>query len=227
MRTLLTIIETLCGASLGLLGIIVKRLTISLRRFLIVFVTCVLLLTVGINGFLNEKREGKLKDEIEKVNGKLGETNDKLGEANDILVEIRNQFFGDRGEQVMESPKEVLLAQTQETSSNVRIIVPQDGSILPWLQIVEGTVADTDAEVWVIVHPMEVSDFWVQPRVTVRKDGAWNVCAYIGSGPDSDIGKQFEIMAVANPKYKLNEWYILGSWPDAQWSSQVITVTRE
>ncbi len=78
-----------------------------------------------------------------------------------------------------------------------------------------------------VVHPMEVSEYWVQPPVTVKKDGTWRVMIYIGRPGTIDVGKQFEIMAVANPKVKLNEGDKLRGWPEAQWKSEVIFVTRQ
>jgi hypothetical protein len=114
----------------------------------------------------------------------------------------------------LEGPKEFL-----------RITAPPDKAQIIERPFVEGTVADSRAKVWVIVHPMAVSDYWVQPSVNVRENGTWKVQVYIGKGPIG-IGEQFEIMAVANPKVELEEGNVLGGWPEAQWRSQVIEVTR-
>ena len=91
----------------------------------------------------------------------------------------------------------------------------------------EGTVTDSNVRVWVIVHPMEVSDYWVQPSITVKENGSWKVKIYIGRPGSVDVGKQFEIMAVANPKDNLKEGDVLSGWPEAQAKSQVIEVTRK
>lgn len=206
MRILLAIIEGLCWVILAIIGILARRLGSFLSLSLIVVMSCAFLMTVGINELLTEIREEELNDKID---------------------EIRNSLFRTTGELVMEAPEEVLLPPTHDTNSNIRIIVPQDGSLVSWRPYVEGTVADPYADVWVIVHPMEVSDFWVQPRVTVKKDGTWKVCVYIGSGPEKDVGKLFEMMAVANPTEELFEGKVLSGWPAAQLSSQVVTVTRE
>ena len=107
------------------------------------------------------------------------------------------------------------------------ITAPLDRASVPERPFVEGTVNSSNAEVWVIVHPMEVSGYWVQSPVTVQKDGAWRVMIYIGRSGTIDVGKQFEIIAVANPKLKLNEGDQLTGLPEAQWKSDVILITRQ
>lgn len=109
----------------------------------------------------------------------------------------------------------------------LRIAAPPDKAKVPERPFVEGTVTDPNAKVWVVVHPMEVSDYWVQPSVTVKGNGTWKVMIYIGRPGTIDVGKQFEIMAVANPKARLKEGDVLREWPEAQRKSQVIEVTRK
>jgi hypothetical protein len=109
---------------------------------------------------------------------------------------------------------------------NLRITSPLDKARVPERPYVEGTVTDSNAKVWVIVHPMEVSDYWVQPSVTVKENSTWKVKIYIGRPGSIDVGKQFEIMAVTNPKASLKEGTVLSGWPEAQEKSQVIEVTR-
>ena len=110
---------------------------------------------------------------------------------------------------------------------NITIKSPSDGARVPERPIVEGLVMDKTAQVWVIVHPMETSDYWVQPKVTVRKEGLWRVQVYIGRPGNIDVGKHFEIMAVANPKQTLREGNVLGTWAEAQWQSEVIEIIRK
>lgn len=117
--------------------------------------------------------------------------------------------------------------ELEEQEDAIHITEPKDGDLVDYRYYVEGTVADPDAEVWVIVHPMEVSDYWVQPSLKPKEDGTWKVCAFFGSGPGSDIGKLFEIMAVANPNEKLYEGKVLHYWPESQWQSQIVEVERK
>jgi hypothetical protein len=118
------------------------------------------------------------------------------------------------------------LNELEKLKEMLRITAPSNSAQVPWRPAVEGTVADQSAKVWVIVHPMEISDYWVQPSVTIKEDGTWKITIYIGNPGTNDVGKQFEIMAIANPKTSLNEGDKLGGWPEAQWKSQVVEVTR-
>ena len=107
-----------------------------------------------------------------------------------------------------------------------RVVAPADGASVPERPFVEGTASDPTATVWVVIRPMEGSDYWVQPPVTVRVTGAWKVQVYIGRPGNLDIGKHFEVKAVANPKQPLAEGYVLDAWPEAEAISQVIEVSR-
>jgi hypothetical protein len=74
---------------------------------------------------------------------------------------------------------------------------------------------------------MEVADFWVQPQLTVNRDGTWMVSIYVGRPGNLDAGKRYEIMAIANPKRPLKEGDVLRFWPDAESKSEVIEVVRK
>ena len=121
----------------------------------------------------------------------------------------------------------ILSACIGMADQGIKITAPSDKSSVLERPIVEGTVADPNASVWVIVHPLEVSDYWVQPSITVRPDGAWKVQIYIGRPGNVDIGKRFEIRAVLNPHDQLSEGKILATWPKGAALSNVIEVTRK
>lgn len=129
--------------------------------------------------------------------------------------------------QVMKAPREVSPAPRQAPTGHIQITLPMDKSQVPPRAYVEGTVSDPRAKVWVIVHPMDVSAYWVQPSITVGKEGRWKVGAYFGRSGNIDVGKQFEIMAVANPKVILKEGDVLSGWPESEWSSEVVEVMRK
>ena len=116
---------------------------------------------------------------------------------------------------------------TPKSTKPLRITTPVENDALGELPFVEGTVSDPNAKVWVIVHPMEVSDYWVQPPVTVKDGGKWKVQIHIGRPGAADIGKHFEIMAIANPTADLKSGDKLKAWPSAKWKSQVVEVVRK
>jgi len=110
---------------------------------------------------------------------------------------------------------------------NLNIIEPHDKAKVPERPFVEGTVSNPNAEVWVVVHPMMVSDYWVQAKPTVKREGTWRVKIHVGRPGTIDIGEEYEIVAFANPKDKLKEGLKLPGWPDSEGKSQVVEVTRE
>ncbi|MGO9374674.1 MAG: hypothetical protein ACLQBD_21600 [Syntrophobacteraceae bacterium] len=109
---------------------------------------------------------------------------------------------------------------------NVSITAPIDSAQVPERLTIEGTVSDQNSKVWVIVHPMEVSTYWVQPDINIKKNGNWKAVIYIGRPGAVDVGKHFEVMAVANPKVILKEGQKLEGWPDAQAKSEGIELIR-
>jgi len=108
----------------------------------------------------------------------------------------------------------------------IAISSPCDRAQVAARDFVEGTVADSNAQVWVVIHPLEAGDFWVQPSVTVKDNGSWRVLVYFGE-PDLHVGKPYQVIAIANPRQGLNEGQLLNSWPEAQWRSDVVDVVRK
>jgi hypothetical protein len=51
--------------------------------------------------------------------------------------------------------------------------------------------------------------------------------AYFGRSGDIDVGKAFEIVAVADPEQALEEGTVLADWPKAAQRSPAVRVTRE
>lgn len=163
-----------------------------------------------------------------------GQTSIKM-ETRTLLIELGNMLteIPETKEECQALLKRIKVWQQEKLKElevptpTIHITEPKDEDLVPQRPDVKGMVADPNAKVWVIVHPTEVSDFWVQPSVTVKGDGTWKVKIHIGRPGHIDVDKQFEIMAVANPKVRLSEGKALRGWPEAQWKSQVIEVTRK
>jgi hypothetical protein len=111
--------------------------------------------------------------------------------------------------------------------AEVKIVAPKEGAQVRERLFVEGTSSIPNAAVWIVVHPIDVSDYWVQPRVSVRKNGEWAVSAYVGRAGNLDVGRQFELVAIANPKGDLKEGQVLGNWPEAEARSDIVMVIRK
>ena len=155
-------------------------------------------------------------------------------EARPLLVELGNMLreVPDSIEECQTLVRQIRdwqerkLKDLDEAMRPLRITAPADGAQVSERPFVEGTASDPNAEVWVVVHPMSVSDYWVQPRVNVREDGTWRVRIHIGRPGAIDVGEQFEIAAFVNPEVRMEQGDIFNGWPEAQWKSQIIEVTR-
>lgn len=107
----------------------------------------------------------------------------------------------------------------------VRIDSPPGNSVVDQRQEISGTVSPSTAKVWLVIRPMETSDFWVQPPVTVDTDGKWAVVVYFGDPGAAHSGKRYEVRAFADPVIPLKEGKS-ASWPAAAGQSDVLRCTR-
>jgi hypothetical protein len=136
--------------------------------------------------------------------------------------------LGPLEESTRASTREVAGKTTDEESSGfcgrLCIVAPTEGAkVSEWL-IVQGTVDGPNANIWLIVHSVGTSEYWVQPRASVQP-GTWRARAHIGPSVSQD--QEFEILAVLNPEADLREGASLNGWPNAESKSQVIKVSRE
>jgi hypothetical protein len=121
-----------------------------------------------------------------------------------------------------------VLAGHATSMAELVITAPEDGSYVLWRATIEGKVVDSvNDKVWVVIHPTEGSQYWVQPRLSVKKDGAWRVRVHFGESGLRHTGLRFEVRAIANPKIELKEGDRFGFWPEALEKSQVIEVIRK
>jgi len=90
-----------------------------------------------------------------------------------------------------------------QTATNVAIKYPNDGSLVDFSQSIGGTVSNQQAEVWVLIKTPQF-DHWVQGQAHVASDRTWKLLAQVGRQESLDAGKNFEVIAVANPKIPLS-----------------------
>ena len=81
-----------------------------------------------------------------------------------------------------------LIPTLGKAQAKITIAAPVHGSSVVERPIVEGTVTDPAAAVWIVVHPLEVSEYWVQQRVSVGENGAWKAQINIGRPGRVDLG---------------------------------------
>ncbi|MGZ5441942.1 MAG: hypothetical protein ACXW5U_24655 [Thermoanaerobaculia bacterium] len=128
---------------------------------------------------------------------------------------------------VMTPSKGPALPVPAPTGQTLRIHEPPSGgATVDSIGRIRGQVSDSRGQVWVIVHPLGTSSYWVQPRISVGRTGDWQVTGYFGRSGPVDAGKLFEVLAVADPATELTEGAILEQWPSARLVSDVVTVRR-
>lgn len=110
---------------------------------------------------------------------------------------------------------------------DVSLTAPKDKASVAYREEVSGTVSDSNAEVWVIIHPTELAKYWVQSPASVRKSGDWKLVVYFGEAGNAHSGKKYEVMAIANPGAKLKEGQVLTSWPKGAARTDIAEVKRQ
>ena len=115
----------------------------------------------------------------------------------------------------------------EPVAAEISITEPKNEDSVSEYPVFKGQVADPNAQVWIVVHPMEIAEYWVQQPVTVSSNGSWETQPNIGRPGNVDDGKRFEVMAIVNPESPLTTGDKLKIWPEAQGQSDVIRVTRQ
>ncbi|MBI4514935.1 MAG: hypothetical protein HY699_03850 [Deltaproteobacteria bacterium] len=82
------------------------------------------------------------------------------------------------------------------------ITSPRQGDVVEVRALIEGCVENPKLHVYVLVRPLAVGGWWVQPASPVDRDGKWRVLAYFGT-EEAGRGEYFEIVAVASTEAKL------------------------
>lgn len=100
----------------------------------------------------------------------------------------------------------VWLSNVRVNPVNIAIIEPKDMTQIEGNRyLVKGTMSDSNAKVFVVVRPLESSDYWVQDPPTIDGNGNWQVNAYFGER-NAVIGEKHEIIALATQENFLVTW---------------------
>ena len=116
-------------------------------------------------------------------------------------------------------------SQTRGSSSGLSIELPSNGMIVPRESFAEGRVSNAGA-VWLIIHPPNTHEYWVQSPAKVEQDGTWKGLILVGGKGQLFNGARAEIRAFVNPFKQLKEGEMIYSWPKAQLSTKRIEVIR-
>lgn len=141
--------------------------------------------------------------------------------------ELLDALFAQTAAYAMTTPKGPIHEPTARPSRSIRIVEPSSESLVSSRQTVAGTVSDPSSSVWVVVHPLDTSSYWVQPKTEVRSDGSWGGIVYFGRSSSVDTRKAFEVRAIVNPRVQLSEGQVLETWPEAIAVSNATVVRRQ
>ncbi len=222
MITVLMIAERLCVLALTLLGIaiIAERFKRSLIIKLIIGVAIAYIMLTSSNIIINSNAR-----EADKIAAQQEREADQARFSAES-EEREARYYFKVAELIDCAPKELVRATLPPVSGQVEILSPIDGGRVSDRIIVKGRLSGIGGKVWLVVHPVGIASYWVQPQINLKSDGRWSARAYIGRA-GMDIDQAFEIIAVVDPVENLIEGDVLDSWPEARWSSQVIEVVRK
>jgi hypothetical protein len=114
---------------------------------------------------------------------------------------------------------------SEAAPSGLVITRPATNGLVPQEVAIEGRVANAKT-VWVAVRSESDSLVYVQPPILVQPDGIWLGVMYIGS-QKKDAGYTYQVRAFVNPTKPLQSGDMLINWPEAEFASGIIRVTRE
>ena len=115
-----------------------------------------------------------------------------------------------------ETKKEALLTITQ----------PLDGGMVSPMEMVRGKVSGTSRQIYLLVHPMLSTEWWVQRKPSPpNRDGSWRGLAQFGEA-GKHHGYEFELVALTTG-VELKEGDRLGELPTDGIRSDIIAVRRK
>lgn len=94
------------------------------------------------------------------------------------------------------------------------------------IEEIEGKVTLQEAkgkQVWIVIKPAPVSDYYVQAPVNIEDDGTFKATVHVGD-KDTLPGTKFTIRAFVEPNIVLNEADKLNNWPKARLFSDTLSV---
>lgn len=184
-----------------------------------------LIITVQI--ILSEKEGLKNKIDVSELETRI--LRDENAELKTRIKELEDRLFQPLSEQVMES--DVPLSQIKSpiplklagsVVDSLKLLVPENNSVVPSVFYVHGVFPDPSKDLWIIIHAMRTGEYHVKAKATVWQDSSWTAKISTEQTENLNVGEQFELRAIANPRISMRKRDILSKWPEAQWNSQII-----
>ena len=107
----------------------------------------------------------------------------------------------------------------------IQILSPAEDAEVAHKELVKGEISGSDENIYVLIHPLEASLWWVQrPPSPPDSDGTWQTLCYFGTGTEGR-GEYFEVVAIVTSN-TYQEGKTLAELPDSIARSQIVTVRR-
>lgn len=107
---------------------------------------------------------------------------------------------------------------------NIMIITAETHSQIGANEPVIGRVSDAEAQVWLVLHPVQSHDCWLQGPVNVRQDGSWHARVVYKKSELFTGDNNIEVRAVANPERSGSDKKVT-CWPAAEAISAPVFVS--
>lgn len=120
-------------------------------------------------------------------------------------------------------------SKTQAQQTDVSIVKYHDGDTIKChsrIDIKTATSLSRTSHIYLLVHPLAVTDWWVQPRFIYDAPGKWHCTAQIGQSPNQNNGQEFELIVLVNPNPDLLPVKQLQNLPTSPSQSTSITLVK-
>lgn len=128
------------------------------------------------------------------------------------------------------APEKIITPNYQHikhTSSLPQITIDslQNNATVDVHEIISGRISIKNTHLWIVIHPIETQDCWVQLPVSINKAGEWIASVQFGEKTSAHNGKKFEVRALADKNNVLKPGRTR-CWPKVAYQSASIYVER-
>lgn len=142
-----------------------------------------------------------------------------------IYTETRWQGRGAKVPDVVAEAAPSVPNDEMGTADRLVIVSPDNPLNAPSLLQLACSKGGIEGDVFFVVKPISVDEFFVQPQDPGWDEGCSGT-VHLGRGGTLDIGKTYQVRAIAAPELPLDGNQRLSAWPAAKWRSEILTLVR-
>ena len=142
-----------------------------------------------------------------------------------VYNEIRRVNGDAPSQQTAAAPIERTSEDRRWGEARFEIVPPDTPQSVPDILQLACRIGPVVGNVYFVVKPQDNDQFFVQERARVAGETCEGT-VHIGRPGAVDAGKTFHVKLVAAPKKQIDEKSELPDWPEAIWSSEVLTLVR-